>query len=284
MRYPFTKMQSLGNDFVVLNGVSNTIVMSKALAEKLADRHFGIGCDQILLAQNADHNKSGFRYRIFNRDGSEVGQCGNGARCFARFLVDEGLTTDRVIPVYTSTTSMMLCLNDDDTVTVDMGKPVFMPSDIPFDAPKASTRYSLQTDLGIIEIASLAVGNPHSVCVVDNVENADVENLGPIIECHERFPERVNVGFMEVLSRNHIRLRVHERGAGETLGCGSGASAAVVSGILMGMLDSEVTVSLPGGDSKVRWNGVDSKSGVRHSIYLTGSAETVFKGTIELSG
>ncbi len=282
MRYPFTKMQSLGNDFVMLNGVSNAIQMSGALAEKIGDRHFGIGCDQILLAERPHHNKTGFRYRIFNRDGSEVGQCGNGARCFARFLVDEGLTELRDIPVYTMTSSMTLCLNDDDTVTVDMGKPVFTPSLIPFRTSMESISYSLQTVLGVFEIGALAVGNPHAICVVKDVETTDVENIGPIIESHECFPERVNVGFMEVVSRSHIRLRVYERGAGETLGCGSGATAAVVSGIRMGLLDSEVRVSLPGGDAMVQWDGDGTENELLHSVYLTGSAEKVFTGSIEL--
>jgi len=275
MRYQFTKMQSLGNDFVMLNGVSHKIEMSAAVAKKIADRHFGIGCDQILIAEPAATH-SGFRLRIFNSDGSEAGQCGNGARCFARYLRDQGLTVESIISVKTATRSMILKINDDETVSVEMGEPVFEPKAIPFIADEESILYPLETDAGMFEISAVSVGNPHAVQRVEDVKTTDVENLGQIIQSHGRFPERVNAGFMQIISRREIRLRVYERGAGETLGCGSGACAAVVSGIRMGVLDSEVVVSLPGGEATVRW------SAPHEPVYLTGSALKVFEGIIDI--
>ena len=274
MRLKFTKMQSLGNDFVVLDGVTNSISMTPQIAQHLADRHFGIGCDQILIAETDP--EVDFRFRIFNQDGSEVEQCGNGARCFARFLYDSGLTRLRQIKVQTINTYMELELFDDGHVKVNMGQPVFVPEQIPFTASPESLVYPLNVDEQTIEISALSMGNPHSVYVVDNVDTAPVLSLGPEIEQHASFPSGVNAGFMQVVSRQHIRLRVYERGVGETLGCGSGACAAVVAGIQRGLLDNIVTVSLPGGDAQVEWQGEN------HPVYLAGSAHHVFSGEIEL--
>jgi len=275
MRYQFTKMQSLGNDFVMLNGISHKIEMSAAIAKKIADRHFGIGCDQILIAEPTATN-SGFQLRIFNSDGSEAGQCGNGVRCFARYLRDQGLTVEPIISVKTATRSMVLEINDNETVSVEMGRPVFEPKAIPFIAEEESILYPLEINAGTFEISAVSIGNPHAFQLVEDVDTTDVGNLGGMIESHGRFPERVNAGFMQVISRREIRLRVYERGAGETLGCGSGACAAVVSGIRMGTLDSEVIVSLPGGEATVRWNAP------HESVYLIGSALKVFEGVIEI--
>ena len=288
MQYPFKKMQSLGNDFVVLDGVCNNIQMTPSLAKRMADRHFGIGCDQILIAQRAESDAtninggaSGFMYRIFNSDGSEVGQCGNGARCFARFLIDQGLTNEREIHVETQTRPMVLYVNEDGSVTVNMGCPLFEPEQVPFDAPTESVSekhtYSLNVGGRDLDVFVLSVGNPHCVYSVEDVTTDDVLELGPLIQSHDRFPENVNAGFMQIVSKNHIRLRVYERGVGETLGCGSGACAAVASGIRAGLLDCEVKVSLSGGDAWVKWEGEENSP-----IFLTGPAHTVFSGTFDV--
>ncbi len=274
MQVDFTKMQSLGNDFVVLDGVSRSLPLSPDQARRIADRHFGIGCDQVLLAeagQGAD-----FRFRIFNHDGGEVEQCGNGARCFARFLRDRGLTDRDAISVETLSSRMLLRILPDGNVSVDMGPAVFAPARIPFDAEREADLYSLTVDGDNLEISALSMGNPHAVLMVTDVDTAPVERLGPVIESHPRFPARVNVGFCQVVARNHVRLRVFERGVGETLGCGSGACAAVVAGIRLGLLDAEVLVSLPGGDARVAWAGGDA------SVLLSGPAITVFNGVISL--
>ncbi|WP_424946672.1 diaminopimelate epimerase [Candidatus Spongiihabitans sp.] len=283
MKYRFTKMQSLGNDFVMLNGVVERIEMTPTIARHIADRHFGIGCDQILVAQPIAQphsgkriNKSGYRLRIFNSDGSEVGQCGNGARCFARYLHDQGLSDQATIEVETKTTALQLRLNQDDTVTVAMGSPEFAPQKIPLTVAGQLPSYHATTEFGEVEFSALSLGNPHGVIQVDSVENADVQTIGPLLENHQLFPERANIGFMQIVSRREIKLRVHERGAGETLGCGSGACAAVVSGIRSGLLDSRVEVALPGGRARVDWLGAESQ------IYLTGPVHTVYQGSIEI--
>ena len=279
MRHEFTKMQSLGNDFVMLNGVANPITITESIARHIADRHFGIGCDQILLAENLNGNDShgdGIRLRIFNSDGSEVGQCGNGARCFARFLHDQKLSTESSIDVVTSTTRLNLQLNDDESVTVQMGLPQFEPAKIPLIADQKKSLYRAESLRGSIEFSALSLGNPHCVIDVEDVDSADLETIGPIMENHALFPERVNVGFMQILNRSQIRLRVFERGVGETLGCGSGACAAVVSGIVRGRLDNHVEVELPGGKVNVEW------SGEGHQIVLNGSVNTVYVGSIDL--
>jgi diaminopimelate epimerase len=217
-----------------------------------------------------------FRYRIFNADGGEVEQCGNGARCFARFVFEEGLTDKRVIPVETASGHLELVLLDDGQVRVDMGVPRLLPAQIPFDAPAPAPRYVLNVNSESVEIGAVSMGNPHAVLTVTDVATAPVATLGPRIESHPRFPQRVNVGFMQIITRNHIRLRVFERGAGETLACGSGACAAAAVGQAQGMLDNEVRVSLPGGDLMISW------AGVGQPLYMTGPATRVFEGQIQL--
>lgn len=274
MRLDFTKMQSLGNDFVVLDGVSQQLKLSSEIARKLADRHFGVGCDQILLAEPGE--STDFRFRIFNKDGSEVEQCGNGARCMAWFLRQRGLSDKNEISVQTLKSQMVLRIEDDGDVTVEMGVPEFEPSKIPFDAAIKDLYYSLQLEAIEVDIAALAIGNPHAVLEVDDIAKARVDIIGPEIESHPRFPERVNAGFMQIVSPRHIRLRVYERGVGETLGCGSGACAAVVAGIENGKLGHQVKVSLPGGNASVEW------AGAGRPVYLRGPAHTVFSGEITL--
>ena len=278
MKLKFTKMQSLGNDFVMFNGVDESVLITDKIARHIADRHFGIGCDQILVAESGDgkiDDNNGYLFRIFNSDGSEVGQCGNGARCFARYLHDQGLTDRATIQVQTKTTTLQLSLNQDGTVTVAMGVPEFAPENIPLAVQTQKLTYQTEIRIGDVEFGALSLGNPHCILLVDNVETADVSSLGALLENDPLFPERVNVGFSQVISRQKIKLRVHERGVGETLGCGSGACAAVVSGICNGLLDSKVEVALPGGSAWVEWRGKDSQ------VYLTGSTHKVFEGTIE---
>lgn len=271
----FTKMQGLGNDFVVLDGVRSPIHMTAALAARLADRRFGVGCDQVLLVEPPRLAGTDFHYRIFNADGSEVEQCGNGARCFARFVRDQGLTTKDAIPVGTAAGPILLELRADGQVSVDMGVPRLEPAEIPFEADQRAPTYALDLDGDGVEIAAVSMGNPHAVLRVGDVEHAPVTSLGPRIEGHPRFPQRVNVGFMQVLERDRIRLRVWERGAGETLACGTGACAAVVAGRLWGVLDAEVAVQLPGGTLVIHW-GSDGQP-----VQMTGPATRVFDGDID---
>ncbi len=273
MQLDFTKMQSLGNDFVMLDGVSRKMPLSSAMVRRLADRHYGIGCDQILLAENSP--VADFRFRIFNQDGSEVEQCGNGARCLARFVHDRGLTDQYTISVETLNTRMRLELLDDGAVRVEMGVPEFLPERIPFLTDQPAERYALEVQGERLAIMALSLGNPHAVLLVEDVHTAPVERLGPLVENHVRFPARVNVGFCQIVARDRIRLRVHERGVGETLGCGSGACAAVVAGVRLGRLDPVVCVSLPGGEVWVQWNG-------EAAVHLTGPAQTVYTGHITL--
>ena len=276
MRYEFTKMQSLGNDFIVLDGVSGELNVTADIARRLADRHFGIGCDQVLLVQAGPAGGEEFAFRIFNHDGSEAEQCGNGARCIARFLIDGGLTKNKVIRARTCKQAMTLTVNPDESVTVEMGTPEFSPARIPFAAEREAPAYALDLNGGRAEISAVSIGNPHAVQRVDDVAEAPVGARGPLIENHPRFPARANAGFMQVAARDRILLRVHERGVGETLGCGSGACAAVAVGVNLGLLDNRVRVSLPGGDAEVSWQGRD------HPIFLRGSAHTVFRGDIDL--
>jgi diaminopimelate epimerase len=276
----FTKMHGAGNDFVVLDGINQRIELTPAQYQALADRHFGVGCDQILLVEHPTLADCDFRYRIFNADGGEVQQCGNGARCFVRFVHDKGLTPKREIRVETASGIIVPRLEDDGQVTVDMGPPRFAPADIPFVAEAQALTYviDVEGELGIepIEISALSMGNPHAVRVVCNLDAAPVRELGAKIECHPRFPQRVNVGFMQVLHRREVRLRVFERGSGETLACGTGACAAVVAGIARGLLDNTVSVHTRGGDLTISWAGGTS------SVFLTGPAVTVFEGEIEI--
>ena len=276
MRLRFTKMHGLGNDFVVLDGVTRPVALSSAQYRALADRHFGVGCDQILLVEAPTRPDTDFRYRIFNADGGEVQQCGNGARCFVRFVHDKGLTPKREIRVETASGVIVPRLEDDGRVTVDMGPPRFAPADIPFHAPDRQASYSLDVAGRALEISALSMGNPHAVWLVDDVDAAPVAELGPLIEHHPRFPERVNAGFMQVLARDEIRLRVFERGSGETLACGTGACAAAVAGMTRGLLDAAVTVHTRGGDLVIRW------AGEGQSVFMTGPAVSVFEGEIEI--
>lgn len=276
MLLSFVKMHGLGNDFVVLDGVRQKVELSSEHIRQIADRHFGIGCDQVLIVEPARCDDTLFRYRIFNADGSEVEQCGNGARCFARFVLDEGLTNQTTIPVETYGGRIVLHVEPDGLVTVNMGVPRLEPRDIPFDAPNRSVNYPLEVDGEILNIAAVSMGNPHAVLRVTQLDLAPVEHLGALIERHPRFPKRVNVGFMQIVDCAHIRLRVFERGAGETLACGTGACAAVVAGRLQGLLDEDVHVDLPGGMLRIRW------AGEGQPVMMTGPAQRVFQGQIEL--
>ncbi len=277
MQLAFTKMQGLGNDFVVIDAVTQPVALDAARVRFFADRHFGIGCDQVLLVERAQDPAADFRYRIFNADGGEVEQCGNGARCFARFVRDRGLTDQDCMVVETAAGRLALQLEADGQVTVDMGVPTFVPTAIPFDAAKRAERYALEVDGERLEIGAVGLGNPHAVLRVPDVATAPVARLGPRIEGHPRFPRRVNVGFMEVRDAAHIRLRVFERGAGETLACGSGACAAVVVGRQQGVLGDNVAVQLPGGMLRIRWAGEGTP------VWMTGPATRVFEGQIDLA-
>ncbi len=272
----FSKMHGLGNDFVVIDAISQDIVLTTAQIRFIADRHFGIGCDQLLLVDEALSADADFRYRIFNADGGEVGQCGNGARCFGRFVHDKGLTSRRVIPVEVAGGIIHLSIEENGEVTVDMGRPQFEPAEIPFVADAEAARYTIDIDDAVYEIGAVSMGNPHAVLQVASIEQAPVARLGPLIEADAHFPARVNVGFMEVVDAHHIRLRVFERGVGETLACGTGACAAVAVGRRWGVLADEVRVDLPGGSLWVRWS--DDESSVR----MTGPATHVYEGIIEL--
>jgi diaminopimelate epimerase len=276
MKIRFAKMHGLGNDFVVLDAVRQNFVPNAAQARWLADRHFGIGCDQILVVERPQAEDADFRYRIFNADGGEVEQCGNGARCFVRFVHEQGLTDKGEIRVETMAGIIAPRLEADGNVTVDMGVPRFAPADIPFLAESDDLRQTLEFDGRSAVITAVSMGNPHAVQVVDNVDSAPVGRDGPWIEGHPRFPKRVNAGFMEVVDRHAIRLRVYERGAGETLACGTGACAAVVAGIGRGLLDSPVRVTTRGGDLAIAWGGVGQP------VLMTGPAVTVFTGELEL--
>ena len=276
MKLTFTKMQGLGNDFVVLDGIRQSLELTPEQLRFLADRHFGIGCDQVLLVEAGTRPDVDFRYRIFNGDGGEVEQCGNGARCFARFVHQQGLTTKREIRVETMRGVIVPRLEEDGSVTVDMGVPVFAPDEIPFVSDRDDLLQPLRVADEEWAMTAVGMGNPHAVHVVADVDTAPVERLGPLIESHPRFPQRVNAGFMQVLDRHAIRLRGFERGAGETLACGSGACAAVVAGIARGLLDSPVRVETRGGELSIVWNGQGTP------VSMTGPALTVFNGEIEL--
>jgi diaminopimelate epimerase len=276
MRLQFTKMHGLGNDFVVIDAINQSVDMTPALSRLLADRRFGIGCDQLLLVEPARLAGTEFHYRIFNADGSEVEQCGNGARCFARFVREHGLTHRDEIPVGTAAGAIRLHIQADGQVSVDMGSPRLEPAEIPFLADARAASYPLALDDDALSIGAVSMGNPHAVLRVDDVDQAPVARLGPRIEQDQHFPNRVNVGFMQIVDRGHIRLRVWERGAGETLACGTGACAAAVVGRIQGDLDERVRVTLPGGDLVIHWPGASA------SVTMTGPASRVFDGAIEL--
>jgi diaminopimelate epimerase len=272
----FTKMHGLGNDFVVIDAINQNLDLTAAQARFVADRHFGVGCDQILIVEAPTRAGVDFGYRIFNSDGSEVQQCGNGARCFARFVHERGLTRKREIRVETRGGIVVPRLEEDGEVTVDMGVPRLTPSEIPFVSDSDAVVQPLEVAGEIAYITALSMGNPHAVQVVAAVDDAPVQTQGAAIECHPRFPDRVNAGYMEVVDAHHVRLRVFERGAGETLACGSGACAAAVAGILRGLLTSPVRVSTRGGDLRIAWKGAGEP------VLMTGPAVSVFQGEIEI--
>ena len=278
MKIKFTKMHGQGNDFVVIDGIHQSIALDRDEVKAIADRHFGVGCDQLLLVEKPESPHNDFRYRIWNADGGEVEQCGNGARCFARFVLDQGLTAKHAIRVETASGLIVPQVEDSGQVTVDMGPPRFDPREVPFLAPEPRLVYPLTVAGVAIEASVLSMGNPHAVQLVESVERAPVTTQGPLIENHPAFPQRVNAGYMQLVSRGHINLRVWERGAGETLACGTGACAAVVAGIRRGLLDPEVRVTTRGGDLKIKWLGPD------HPVMMTGDAVRVFDGEIEIQG
>lgn len=281
MKIRFSKMHGLGNDFVVINAIHQQITLSTEQIRHIADRHFGIGCDQLLIVESPTQANIDFRYRIFNADGSEVEQCGNGARCFVRFIHEQGLSEKTEIKVETKSGIISPRLETDGNVSVDMGAPRFLPHEIPFISPLGDHSLALLHPLEVakqsIEISLVSMGNPHAVYLVPDCDTAPVAELGPLIETHPSFPRRVNAGFMQLIDRQTIHLRVYERGAGETLACGTGACAAVVSGIRRGLLDSPVQVHTRGGNLKIAWAGEQSH------VIMTGPALTVFNGEIELS-
>lgn len=272
----FTKMHGLGNDFVVLDLITQRYRLRERDILRIADRHFGIGCDQILVVEHPQRPHVDFRYRIYNCDGSEVEQCGNGARCFAKFVSDKKLTGKSTIRVETKSGDIELELISNQQVRVNMGEPVLAPQDIPLLMDKQAAHYQLQLPEQTVDLGAVSMGNPHCTLLVDDINTEQVATLGPIIESHPSFPERVNVGFMQVVDRQYVKLRVYERGAGETLACGSGACAAVVVGQLQGLLDEQVSVSLPGGQLSIEWRGLG------HPVMMTGPATTVFEGQIQL--
>jgi diaminopimelate epimerase len=276
MQLEFTKMHGTGNDFVVIDLISQHYKLRSQDVQKLADRHFGVGCDQVLVVEPPHSPHVDFRYRIYNADGNEVEQCGNGARCFARFVRDKKLTTKKIISVETSAGVIELRVRPNHDVEVNMGPPQFEPANIPFAASVRAPSYPLLVDNKTLEIGAVSLGNPHAVLRVPNASKADVERLGPLIESHADFPQRVNAGFMQVVSDREIRLRVYERGAGETLACGTGACAAVVYGISRGWLRESVTVGLPGGKLLVSW------AGEGRPVIMSGPTAVVFDGTIKI--
>ena len=277
MELNFTKMHGLGNDFVVLDFTKQRIALSPAQASHIADRHFGVGCDQILIVERSDKEAIDFRYRILNADGGEVGQCGNGARCFVRYVHEKGLSDKNPIVVETISGKMSLYQDPvSNLVTVDMGSPKFEPQQIPLAVSQRAAQYDLESDGQNIKFSALSMGNPHAVIQVDDVCSAPVETLGAVLETHPMFPERANIGFMQINSRSDISLRVFERGAGETIACGSGTCAAVVAGIQAGLLDNSVTAHLNAGELLIEWSGEGS------SVMMTGPAETSFEGVLKL--
>ena len=285
MIWNFTKMHGAGNDFVVLDGVRQTIEMTPERARALADRHFGVGADQILLVEPATHPDADFRYRIFNADGGEVEHCGNGARCFVRFVHEQGLSDRNPLRAEIMTGILVLDESDDEQVTVDMGSTRFDPAALPFDTSGLASRaqqedtlwtlpYESESIQGSADISVVAISNPHAVMTVDNVDTAPVAQVGPLIESHPRFPKRVNTGFMQIVDPHNIRLRVYERGAGETLACGTGACAAVATGVRRGLLASPVRVQTRGGVLTIAFDG--------RQLRMTGPAESVFNGAIDI--
>lgn len=278
MKLAFTKMHGAGNDFVVIDGVTQAVNLNTNQLRRLADRHRGIGCDQILMVTPPDNPDADFRYHVFNADGSRAGQCGNGARCVGRFLREKRLTRQREILLQTNDDSLALSLTEDGRVFAGLGAPRFAPAEVPFQADETQDQYTLDVQGQSLSIGALSMGNPHAILMVDDCDAAPVSTLGPLLEAHTRFPERVNVGFMQVQSRSEVKLRVFERGVGETDACGSGACAAAVHGMKLGLLDEEVLVSLPGGKLSVSWPSMGDR------VWLGGPTATVFNGTVTLKG
>lgn len=276
MKVKFSKMHGLGNDFIVIDGVRQTVTLTTEKIRQLGDRHFGVGFDQLLLVESPESADNDFRYRIFNNDGGEVEQCGNGARCFVKFVTEQRLTNKRAIRVETQRGVIVPEMDAQGAISVDMGRPRFAPEEIPFVAEAPALRYPLNLGSEAVEVSCVSMGNPHAVIVVDDVDSYPVGDVGPRVESHPSFPQRVNAGFMQVLKRNEIRLRVFERGAGETFACGTGACAAVVAGIRQGLLDNEVKVHTRGGDLTISWQGDDTP------VRMTGPAVTVFTGEVEV--
>ncbi len=276
MRLRFTKMHGLGNDFIVIDAINQRVNLSSEQIQRLSDRRFGIGCDQLLIVEAPKSPDADFYYRIFNYDGSEVENCGNGARCFAKFVRDRQLTGKSTIVVDTLCGRMSLHIQKNNLVSVDMGVPILEPAAIPYRANQRQTTYPLKLSDDIITISAVSMGNPHAVTVVDNVSTAAVTSQGPEIEAHSDFPNKVNAGFMAIKSRQEIDLRVYERGAGETLACGTGACAAVVAGRLQNLLDASVVVNLPGGALTIKW------AGDGHSVMMSGPAVSVFHGQVSV--
>lgn len=276
MRFRFTKMHGLGNDFVMLDGVSQKLIITPERAKHISNRNFGIGCDQILLVEPPKSPDADFKYRIFNADGSEVENCGNGARCFAIFVRQRGLTNKRQIKVQTNSGDMVLHVREDDQVTVNMGEPILEPTKIPFQSPKQQTIYGLNIEGARYEISSVSMGNPHAVMLVDDVAKFPVNIMGPLVESHINFPNKTNAGFMQIIDKQNMKLRVFERGCGETLACGTGACAAAVSAQLRGLIDTQVHINLLGGQLLIEWQGPGTP------VYMTGPATTVFHGQMKL--
>ncbi len=276
MKLNFTKMQGAGNDFVVIDSYTSVVKLTKTQIQHIANRYFGVGCDQLLMVEKTHLPNVDFRYRIFNADGGEVEQCGNGARCFVRYVVDKGLTNKHEIKVETAGGIITLTLAENGQVTVNMGKPNFSPSALPYDVTKQQLLYDLALKDSLVQIAAVSMGNPHAVVTVDNVETANIAEIGPQIESHPLFPNHVNAGFMQIISPHEIQLRVYERGSGETLACGTGACAAVVSGIRLNLLQSPVLVNTRGGQLKIEWPDATAP------VMMTGPAEIVFEGSINI--
>ncbi len=276
MKLQFTKMHGLGNDFMVIDQITQNVQITSEQVARLADRHRGIGFDQLLIVSPPSSPDVDFRYRIFNADGSEVEQCGNGARCFARFVREKRLTNKHRIVVETLSGIIELRVNEREEITVDMGAPIFDPVRIPLLADQPQDPYVFDVAGQTVELGCVSMGNPHGVLIVDNVDTAPVENLGPALEKHTNFPKRANIGFMQIVDRQRVRLRVFERGAGETQACGTGACAAAVIALRRNLVDSPVTVQLPGGTLSIQWQGEGQP------VLMTGPATTVFEGTITL--
>lgn len=277
MAISFTKMQGLGNDFVIIDGISQSVTLVPEQIRFLANRRFGVGCDQVLLVEKSDKPHIDFHYRIFNADGNEISQCGNGARCFTRFVKDKGLTDKNELVVETHAGLIYPHIEPDGNITVDMGMPQLNPVEIPFQAKEPALKYPIMVGKEVYQIGVLSIGNPHAILEVESVETAPVETLGDQLSSHQRFPQQANVSFMQVIDSSNIKLRVYERGVGETLACGTAACAAMVFGQRLEKLESPVMVHLPGGKLHVEWAGSEDAS-----VIMTGPAIHVFEGTIQL--